>query len=233
MPPKLIKTDHFDVTLFTDPRRVRVTLKVSLKGVSLHIPPQLPQDIIDSLLEEKADWIKHQLAKQPSLPPTRQWQHGETLFLFGQQYELQCEQKSDSPKIRLSNNAIILSGRLHRISLKTKRQTVINWYKQQAEIYLKQRTQELSTQTGLMPKSITIKTYKARWGSCNTRQEIQYNWQIIQAPPSVIDYLIIHELCHLKHHNHGKGFWRLVTTFCPEYQREQDWLKQHGAQLQL
>ena len=131
------------------------------------------------------------------------------------------------------NDAIILYGRLHRVGLKTRRQAIINWYKEQAEIYLNNRTEELSQLTGLIPQSITIKTYKARWGSCNIRGEIQHNWQIMQAPPSVIDYLIIHELCHLKYHNHGKGFWGLVEQHYPDYRTQQAWLKQNGVQLQL
>ncbi|SFK61839.1 M48 family metallopeptidase [Methylophaga sulfidovorans] len=233
MPPSHITTEDFKVKLVTHARRINITLKVNSTGVSLHIPPKLPMDIVHTLIEEKTDWIKQQLAKQPSPEPERQWLQGETLLLFGQAFTLQLQQKSDSPKVILSDNTITLSGRLHRISEKTRRQTIIDWYKEQAERYLNKRTEELSQITGLLPKSITIKTYKARWGSCDKHGHIQYNWQIMQAPSSVIDYLIIHELCHLKHHNHGKGFWRLVATFCPEYQREQDWLKQHGVTLQL
>lgn len=233
MSQALIKTDDFDVHIVPNKRRIRVTLKVSSKGVYLHIPTQLPMDIAHNLIEEKSDWIKQQLAKQPEPQPERQWQQGEILHLFGQAFELQLEQKGDSPQVRLEGNTIILSGRLHRISQQTRRKATIDWYKQQANIYLNKRTAELSQQTGLIPRSITIKTYKARWGSCDKQGNIQYNWQILQAPPSVIDYLIIHELCHLKHHNHGKGFWKLVEKHYPEYRREQTWLKQNGHQLQL
>ena len=233
MPPSLIKTEDFDVKLVPSSRRVRITLKVSSKGVFLHIPTKLPMDIVHNLIDERTGWIKQQLAKQPNPEPERQWQHGDSLSLFGQSYELQLQQKGDSPKVTLTDNAIILSARLHRIGLKTRRQAIVNWYKQQAEIYLNKRTAELSEQTGLIPKSITIKTYKARWGSCNIKGEIQYNWQIMQAGPSVIDYLIIHELCHLQHHNHGKGFWQLVERHCPNFRQEQVWLKQNGHKLQL
>jgi predicted metal-dependent hydrolase len=233
MPPSLIKTQDFDVKLITSPRRVKVTLKVSSKGVFLHIPPKLPMTIVHNVIAERTDWIKQQLAKQPEPQPERQWRQGETLSLFGQKHELHLEQKADSPSVRLTGHTIILSGRLHRIGLKTRRQSIVNWYKEQATIYLNKRTEELSQQIGLTPKSITIKTYKARWGSCNIRGEIQYNWQIMQTPPSVIDYLIIHELCHLKHHNHGKVFWRLVEQHFPKFRQEQAWLKQNGHKLQL
>ena len=231
MPPSLIKTEDFDVKLIPSSRRVRISLKVSSKGVFLHIPTQLPMEFVHNLIDEKSDWTKQQLAKQPKPEPERQWQNRDSLSLFGQSYELQLEQKGDIPSVTLINNAIVLSGRLHRIGLKTRKQAIVNWYKELADIYLNKRTEEFSKKTGLIPKSITIKTYKARWGSCNIKGEIQYNWQIMQAAPSVIDYLIIHELCHLKHHNHGKGFWQLVERHCPHYRREQVWLKQYGYQL--
>ncbi len=233
MPPSHIKTTDFNVKIVTNPRRVNITLKVNATGVSLHMPPQLPMDIVHTLIEEKSNWIKQQLAKQPTPTPARQWQQGETLSLLGQPYLLQLEQKSDAPKVILSDNTITLSGRLHRIGQKSRRKALIDWYKQQAEHYLNKRTEELSQITGLSPKSITIKTYKARWGSCNIKGDIQYNWQIMQAPAAIIDYLIIHELCHLLHHNHGKEFWQLVARYCPEYRREQAWLKQYGYQLTL
>jgi len=233
MRPSLIQTADFDVKLVPSSKRVNVTLKVSAKGVFLHIPTRLPMTIAHKLIKEKSDWIKQQLAKQPQAEPERQWQHGEVLSLFGQVHELQLVQKADSPQITLTDTAITLSGRLHRLSLKTRRQTIVNWYKEQAMLYLNKRTAELSEQTGLTPKSITVKTYKARWGSCNIRGEIQYNWQIMQAPPAVIDYLIIHELCHLMHHNHSPAFWQLVQSHHPEYKQDQTWLKQNGAKLQL
>ena len=233
MPPTVIQTKDFNITLVRHPRRVRATLKVSIKGVFLYIPTQLPMHIVHDLISEKSDWISQQLAKQPQPAPTRQWQQDEMLYLFGQAFTLQLTQKGDAPSVRLTDSDIILSGRLHRIGLKTRRQTVINWYKDQATIYLNKRTAELSEQTGLTPTSITVKTYKARWGSCNIKGNIQYNWQIIQALPSVIDYLIIHELCHLAHHNHSRAFWQLVAQHHPHYQQDQAWLKQYGAMLQL
>lgn len=233
MPPAVIQTKDFDVTLVRHPRRVRATLKVSNKGVFLHIPTRLPMKFVHDLISEKANWISQQLAKQPKPEPERQWQQGETLYLLDQAIKLHLVQKNDSTTVFLEDNALILSGRLHRLSLKTRRQAIINWYKEQATHYLNKRTTELSQQTDLIPTAITVKTYKARWGSCNIRGEIQYNWQIIQAPPAIIDYLIIHELCHLMHHNHSPAFWQLVQSHHPEYKQDQIWLKQNGVKLQF
>ena len=72
---------------------------------------------------------------------------------------------------------------------------------------------------------ISIKGYKSRWGSCNSRGEISFNWRIIMAPKSVINYVVIHELCHLKYHDHSDKFWGFVESNLPSYREQRDWLK--------
>jgi hypothetical protein len=98
---------------------------------------------------------------------------------------------------------------------------------------LQRRTVELANKTGLKPKSVEVKTYKARWGSCRITGEIQLNWKLIMAPVEVIDYVIIHELCHLKHHNHSVRFWGLVEQFESAYRIHRLWLREYGKVLEI
>jgi hypothetical protein len=107
------------------------------------------------------------------------------------------------------------------------------WYQQQATDYITNRTHELIKTTHLQPKSITVKTYKARWGSCTIKGDIQFNWKLMMTPPAVIDYVIIHELCHLEQHNHSAKFWQLVEQFEPNYKTHRSWLKKNGQELNL
>jgi hypothetical protein len=105
------------------------------------------------------------------------------------------------------------------------------WYQQQATDYITNRTHELVKATKLKPKSVTVKTYKARWGSCTIKGDIQFNWKLMMTPAAVIDYVIIHELCHLEQHNHSAKFWQLVEQFEPNYKTHRLWLKNNGQQL--
>ncbi|WP_292747217.1 M48 family metallopeptidase, partial [Methylophaga sp. UBA3191] len=100
-----------------------------------------------------------------------------------------------------------------------------------AESLLPERVKQLAEQTSLRPNLVQIKSYKARWGSCTMRGDIQLNWQLVQATQSINDYVIIHELCHLRQHNHSKAFWDLVEQFDPNFREHRRWLKQHGHQL--
>lgn len=100
-----------------------------------------------------------------------------------------------------------------------------------AENYLPVRVGELAGHMGLDYKVIRIKDQKTRWGSCSNRGNLNLNARIMLAPPEVIDYLIIHELSHLVQMNHSEAFYQIVERFCPEYQRQQAWLKEHGYLL--
>ena len=78
-----------------------------------------------------------------------------------------------------------------------------------------------------------IKEQKTRWGSCSKRNNLNFNWKIIMAPEKVIDYVIIHELCHLVHFNHSKEFWNLLAFYMPDYKEQAEWLKNNGISLHI
>ena len=86
-----------------------------------------------------------------------------------------------------------------------------------AQKYLPQRTWELAEQTGLTPAGVKVTGAKTRWGSCSGKNRICLSWRLMERPREVIDYVIIHELCHTEHHDHSKGFWALVESFLPNY----------------
>tara|TARA_B110000971_G_scaffold102791_1_gene105746 strand:+ start:726 stop:1346 length:621 start_codon:yes stop_codon:yes gene_type:complete len=206
---------------------------VTLKGVSIHIPTSLPLDIAARFIKGEKSWIETQLQKLPDEPPKRKWLTGDKLWFLGSLYTLELNQENVATTINLTSSGITLSGRLTSLSKTLRHKKLCEWYKIQATNYLTARSEYLSARTGLHPSSITIKTYNARWGSCNIKGAIQYNWKIIQAPKEVIDYLIIHELSHLKHHNHSKDFWQCVESFYPNFKDAQYWLKSHSSKLDI
>lgn len=104
------------------------------------------------------------------------------------------------------------------------------WYQQQAQDYLPARLAFLEAQTGLKSSEVQIKSYRARWGSCDSRRRIQLNWKLMALPSWVVDYVIVHELCHLKQMNHSPAFWHWVETHYPAYRDAKVWLKRYGNQ---
>ncbi|GEM_PF-67505 len=107
------------------------------------------------------------------------------------------------------------------------------WYKKEAERIILQRCQILKTKFLKFPLKIKVKEQKKRWGSCNSKGYIYFNWRIIMAPIKIIDYLIVHEFAHLEHPNHSKGFWNFVQSIIPDYKNRKKWLKENELFLDL
>ena len=109
---------------------------------------------------------------------------------------------------------------------------IIDWYKEKALDILADRVSIYKEKIAI-PKKISIKTLTARWGSCNSKGELVFNWKLILAPLPVIDYVVIHELSHLKELNHSKHFWMIVAQIMPDYKKHIKWLKNNGHTLDI
>jgi hypothetical protein len=93
------------------------------------------------------------------------------------------------------------------------------------------RVQELAAVHGFQVSRITVRNQRTRWGSCSRRGHISLNWRLIQVPTAVCDYIILHELAHLRHLNHSARFWQEVGRLCPNWKAAEAWIKQHGREL--
>jgi len=108
------------------------------------------------------------------------------------------------------------------------RLALIDWMKNQALKQMKEMIDIYAEKYNLYPRMIRIKTQKSRWGSCGIHNDINLNWLLILTPPKVMEYVVIHELCHIKERNHSANFWLLVEKHCPDYREHRLWLKQNG-----
>jgi predicted metal-dependent hydrolase len=107
------------------------------------------------------------------------------------------------------------------------------WYRAHALEKLKEKTKRYAFIIGVSPKSVDLKDYKARWGSCSSSGDVTYNWRIIIAPHHIVDYIVVHELCHSLEHNHGPKYWKHVERVVPNYKDCREWLKVNGEALDI
>ena len=103
--------------------------------------------------------------------------------------------------------------------------------KQEAQQIIPMRTREISQKIGIPYNRITIRCQRTRWGSCSSKGNLNFNSLLVLAPPEVMDYVIIHELCHRLEMNHSSAFWKHVETHCPGYRSHRNWLKSEGIKL--
>ena len=104
-------------------------------------------------------------------------------------------------------------------------------YREEAREKIEKRVAYYHPLTGGNYISITIRDQKSRWGSCSSRGTLSFNYRLLFAPPAVLDYVVVHELCHLTHMDHSKNFWDKVASVMPDYKTHRQWLKDHGQEL--
>ncbi len=111
------------------------------------------------------------------------------------------------------------------------KQALIDWLRKQALKSVDKYVELHSSTNNLLPRFIRVKSQKSRWGSCGIHNDININWLLVLAPPEVMEYVVVHELCHIKQRNHSARFWHLVEECLPGYQQQRNWLKRNGSSL--
>lgn len=115
----------------------------------------------------------------------------------------------------------------------TQRAALTQRYIAAAREYFPKRAAYFRQFTGGTYSRITIRDQKTRWGSCSAKGTLSFNWRLMLAPPAILDYVVVHELCHLTHMDHSPAFWQAVESVCPDYRTARKWLKDHGQELVL
>jgi predicted metal-dependent hydrolase len=105
------------------------------------------------------------------------------------------------------------------------------WYRREARLRLTRATSREAEALGVEPARISIRDPRTRWGSCSATGAISYSWRLVICPEPVLDYVVVHELCHLRFHDHSPSFWGLLSAARPEWREQADWLRRHGPQI--
>lgn len=178
-------------------------------------------------LEGSEAWLLKRVAMARSRTQTRQpWVH-ETRFLFrGEETVLHVEKTERGLRLGFADQTVSVPH-----ALSDYRDNVLSHLRRLAECELPVRTRELALLHGIAVNRVTVRAQKTRWGSCSARGTISLNWRLIQAPPEVVDYLIIHELMHRREMNHSPRYWKLLAAAFPDYRRAEQWLKKSGIDL--
>lgn len=137
-----------------------------------------------------------------------------------------------SSRVSLTNESLKLSLPASTPNIEmAARERIISWLKSQARKAFCSEIESQRQLYGFSYKSISLKDTKSRWGSCSQRGNLNFNWRLIMAPKSVLQYVVIHEAAHFEHMNHSVNFWNLVAQRCPTFRKEKSWLREHGASL--
>ncbi|MCQ8877252.1 M48 family metallopeptidase [Pseudoalteromonas shioyasakiensis] len=227
-----------EYTLKRSRRRKTVAIKVQQQTLTVYAPYGVAKQYIEQWLATKQDWIAHQISKQSQQLDTRQRPlQSSQIQLFDTPLSVQFDIGKTSRWQFFSTQSpallhISCSGRVKNIYAMYQTQ-LEDFMREQLEHYIEMRIQQYCSVMGeALPNNLKITTYKRRWGSCNQRRELTFNLLLASAPHWVIDYVVVHELAHMKYLNHSALFWQRVSEFYPDYKHATQWLKQHGGGLQ-
>lgn len=211
-------------------RRKTADIRVEDGAVSVLVPRDLPMERIDLLLKEKRNWIKEKIVLHRQAQPVseKQFVSGEAFSYLGRNYRLKVEKGAFKP-VRLINGRLVVTVPQGKDQPHMIRNALVRWYKRQAEQKLVEKVERYAPVVGVEPTGVGIKSFKSRWGSCTAKGRLEFNWRVMMAPNSVVDYVVIHELCHLKQHDHSTEFWKEVERALPRYRKLKEWLKINEA----
>jgi len=215
----------------TRSKRKSIGLEITQDALLIVRAPLLTSiQTIQKIVAEKKDWIqrkKNKIKNRISESPPKKFVTGEKFWYLGKQYHLIVGEKFKQP-FRLQNE-FQLSLRYQ----KNAKEVITNWYKRMARKKIGERVRFYYALTGLKYNQIKINSAKTRWGSCTYEGNLNFTWRLVMAPEEVLDYVVVHEMVHLKEKNHAKMFWDKVEKIMPEYREHKKWLKEKGHQLRI
>lgn len=151
----------------------------------------------------------------------------------GKWYQIRLNRDTNRRRMRVELEEDIMVLHTPGIDEAFLREGLEGWYMKQAHMIFLVRVMHYQQITGGRVNQIHIRDQKTRWGSCSSLHNLNFNWRLVMAPPEVLDYVVVHELCHLSHMNHSREFWEMVGSVMPEYPERKKWLKENGELLKL
>jgi predicted metal-dependent hydrolase len=211
-------------------RRKTVAMSVERDAsVVVRAPEGMPREKIRRLIETKRFWLYQKInhdQKYPARQTRKEFVSGETILYLGRNYRLEVTDKDIA--------GVGFQGRfeISRANQSRAAELFKMWYVQQAEVKIPQRAKYFADALGVSFNRVFISDLRVRWGSCTPKSNINFNWRLMKAPQTVIDYVIVHQLAHLIEPNHTPRFWNIVSIQVPRFDWAKRWLREHGELLE-
>jgi predicted metal-dependent hydrolase len=211
-------------------RRRTIALEVTPAATLIvRAPLRAPSTHIEEIIRQKRSWIlrKMEEIKRRPRPPCHEYTEGEMFLFLGRSYPLQSVENGRMT-IERSDRLYVSSSLMPDI-----RNQLKHWYREEARKEIKARCMWFSLKTGHVPATIRITDARQRWGSCTHKGGLNFSWRLIQAPPEIVDYVVVHELVHLGQPDHSRVFWNKIRSIMPDYEQRRNWLKEHEWLLKI
>jgi len=235
MPPAVVEQRSIQLagkpvtyTLKRTSRRRSIGLRIDDRGLTVNMPLRASEKWLRSVLEEKAAWVVEKLESWQARKPSQQnWTDGETILYRGEHFTLRIiPSLFDAPPQLHGTQLIVHVSEIDNPALIEK--ILMRWYRHQALQLFTECIGHFAPLMKVNPGEIKISSARTQWGSCTTRGTVRLNWQLIKMPLHLVDYVVVHELAHLREMNHSAAFWAVVESVCPDYAKRRAELRKWG-----
>jgi predicted metal-dependent hydrolase len=212
-------------------KRKSISIKILTgKEISISAPLRVSYEYIEKVIEKKIDWIEETIKKIEKSEFEKKLIENsviEKYMFLGKEYYINVIREKKAIEFEIIDDTINFYS-----TLRENKNIIKKWYKKNSEEIFMKRVEIYSKIIGVYPKELKIKELKSSWGICSSSKIITLNRKLLMAPIEVIDYVVIHELCHLKHHNHSKLFWEEVLIYMADYKEKKEWLRKNGIKIE-
>lgn len=218
-------------------KRKTMQIQIELNGsVKVKAPKGMKDENVLKSVKTKGKWIVQKLAeisKNDYRREEKEFVSGELFMYLGREYPLEIiiDDSTKKPEIKIVNDELYITNKSKDIdALKIATE---QWYRSKTSEIILERVEYYQKYFNVKPNNIKVKEQKKRWASCSSKRNLNFNWRCSMAPEWVIDYVVVHEMCHLIHMNHSSDFWQLVENIIPDYKRGREWLRSNGKRMVL
>jgi len=217
------------------PDRETIALEMdSSMELVVQAPVSVSADDVQEVLADKRQWILetlYGLAEQEDPPLDKEYLSGEKLLYNGRRYRLKVQEEDvTEPSLEFTDPRFVLRVPEGDSTVERKRQTVVDWYFEEAQRVLPTRAEEYVRKLGLEDVDVDVQSLHRRWGEYQNGS-VSLHWRLILAPKKIQDYVVAHELAHFRHDEHSDSFWNTVGTLVPDYRDRREWLRVNGGKL--
>jgi predicted metal-dependent hydrolase len=217
----------------------RKTMEIAVEPpniITVTAPMGISEEIIVEKVRCKANWIIQKIYSYKHMnyqSLNREFVNGESFMYLGRSYSLQImlDLRIKKPEVKLFRGKFIVTANDKNEEVIKK--AMEEWYRGRSKVIIEQRIKYYQRFFNIIPSGVKIKEQKKRWGSCTSKNELLFNWRCIMAKSNALDYIVVHEMCHMYHKDHSKEFWGLLASIMPDYEVRKEWLKNYGVRMDL
>ena len=216
-------------------RRKTASVRIVDGEVTVVVPDRLSDKQVQDLVLSRSDQIHRtiQIQKRLMRKTATEFVSGQGVKYLGRTYRLKVYRTGNGQTgLRQGRIEVWVSEAEYSTSESVK-QHLLTWYQTRAREKFAERLKLFKQKVGVSVETFSLRDMRTKWGSCNSKGRISLNWRLIFAPIRIIDYVIVHELCHLLTYDHSRKFWAKVNRVCPDYESSRQWLKENGHLLTI